>query len=246
MFQKAIRLALVGLLTAGTAAAQEMTLDQVLARHYEAIGGLDAWKSLQSMRATGRVTLMPGTEAPLVLTVMRPFKVRMEFTFQGMTAVQGYDGTTAWMIMPFMGKTEPEPMPSDMAKDVIEQSDIDGPLIGYKEEGHTLELVGLVDVEGTKAYQLTVTLKNGDVQQYYLDAEYFVPIRIEGTRTVQGNLVEYETTISDYKDVAGLMIAHAIEAKPKGAPTGQVITLDTVEINVPVDESIFVMPQAGK
>jgi hypothetical protein len=41
------------------------------------------------------------------------------------------------------------------------------------------------------------------------------------------------------------MIAHSIEAKPKGAPTGQVITLDTVEINVPVDDTIFTMPQAG-
>lgn len=245
MWKKAVPLALAGLLGAGAAVAQEMTLEQVLARHYEAIGGLENWTSLQSMRATGRVTLMPGTEAPLVITVMRPMKVRLEFTFQGMTAVQAYDGTTAWMVMPFMGKTEPEPMPTDMAKDVIEQSDIDGPLIGYQEEGHTIELVGLVDVEGTKAYQLKVTLKNGDVQQYYLDAEYFVPIKIDGSRTVQGNLVEFETVISDYKEVGGLMIAHSIEAKPKGAPTGQVITLDAVEINVPVDDTIFAMPQAG-
>jgi hypothetical protein len=162
-----------------------------------------------------------------------------------MTGVQAYDGTTAWMIMPFMGSTEPEPMPADMAKDVIEQSDLDGPLIGYKEDGNQIQLVGLVDVEGTKAYQLKVTLKNGDVQNYFLDAEFFVPIKIEGSRTVQGNLVEFETVISDYKDVGGLMIAHSIESKPKGAPAGQAITLDTVEINPTVDESIFTMPGAG-
>jgi len=245
MWKKVVPWALAVLMGAGVASAQDLTLDQVLARHYEAIGGLEAWQNVQSMRAVGRIALMPGTEAPFEMVVMRPHKMRMEFTFQGMTGVQAYDGTTAWMIMPFMGKTEPEPMPADMAKDVIEQSDLDGPLIGYKEDGNQIELAGLVDVEGTKAYQLKVTLENGDVQNYFLDAEYFVPIKIEGSRTVQGNLVEFETVISDYKDVGGLMIAHSIESKPKGAPAGQAITLDTVEINPTVDESIFTMPGAG-
>jgi hypothetical protein len=246
MFTKAIRIAVAALLVTGAVSAQDLTLDQVLARHYEAIGGLDNWKNLQTMRATGRVMLMPGAEAPFVLTVMRPFKMRAEFTFQGMTGVQAYDGTTAWMIMPFTGKTEPEPMPPEMSKDVIEQADIDGPLIGYAEEGHQIELVGRVEVEGTQAYQLKVTLKSGDVQDYYLDAEYFVPIKVDGSRTAQGTTVDYETILSDYKEVGGLMMAHAIEAKPKGAPSGQVITFDTVEINIPVDEGIFVMPQPGK
>jgi len=246
MFTKAVRVAVAALLAAGTLSAQELTLDQVLARHYEAIGGLDNWKNLQSMRATGRVMLMPGAEAPFVLTVMRPFKVRAEFTFQGMTGVQAYDGTTAWWIMPFMGVTTPQSMPPEMAKDIIGQGDIDGPLVGYENEGHQIELVGLVEVGGTQAYRLKVTLKSGDVQDYFLDAEHFVPIRVDGGRTAQGTTVDYETIFSNYKEVGGLMIAHSIEAKPKGAPSGQVITFDTVELNIPVDASIFVMPQPGK
>jgi hypothetical protein len=246
MFTKAVRIAVAALLTAGALSAQDLTLDQVLARHYEAIGGLDNWKDLQTMRATGRVTLMPGAEAPFALTVMRPFKVRAEFTFQGMTGVQAYDGTTAWWIMPFMGVTTPQSMPPEMSKDIIEQADIDGPLVGYEEEGNRIELVGRVEVGGTQAYQLKVTLKSGDVQNYFLDAEHFMPIRVDGSRTVQGAAVDYETVFADYKEVGGLMIAHSIEARPKGAPSGQVITFDTVELNLPVDESIFVMPQPGK
>jgi hypothetical protein len=233
------------LLSVGTATAQTLTLDQVLAKHYEAIGGVDNWKKVQSFRATGRMALMPGTEAPFVMTAKRPLKVRVEFTFQGMTGIQAYDGTTAWMVMPFMGKTEPEPMPPEMSKDIIEQGDIDGPLVGYQAEGHRLELVGLADMEGTKAYQIKVTLKSGDVQQYYLDAEHFVPIKIEGTRTMQGAAVDYEQILSDYKTVGGLMMAHSIEARPKGAPSGQIITIDTVELDVAVDDAIFAMPKAA-
>lgn len=227
-------------------AAQDLTLDQVLAKHYEAIGGLAKWKAVQSMRATGHMALMPGTDAPFVMTAKRPRKVRIEFTFQGMTGVQGFDGTTAWMIMPFMGKPDPEEMPPEMSKDIIEQADIDGPLVDSQEKGHQVELVGMADMEGTKAYQLKVTLKNGDVQQYYLDAEYFVPIKIEGTRTMQGSPMDFETILSDYKEVGGLMMAHSIDNRPKGATQGQTITIDTVELDVAVPDSIFVMPKPAK
>ena len=234
------------LLSAGPVTAQNLTLDQVLAKHYEAIGGLDNWKQVQSFRATGRMALMPGTEAPFVMTAKRPLKVRIEFTFQGMTGIQAFDGTTAWMVMPFMGKTEPEPMPPEMSKDVIEQGDIDGPLVGYREDGHQVELVGVADMEGTKAYQIKVTLKSGDVQHHYLDAEHFVTIKIEGSRTMQGTTVDFEQILSDYKEVGGLMMPYSIEARPKGAPSGQVITIDTVELNVAVDDTIFAMPKAVK
>ena len=233
------------LLSVGTATAQTLTLDQVLAKHYEAIGGLDNWKNVQSYRATGRMALMPGTEAPFVMTAKRPLKIRVEFTFQGMAGVQAYDGTTAWMVMPFMGKVEPEPMPPEMSKDIIEQGDLDGPLVDYQAEGHTLALVGVADMEGTKTYQVKVTLKSGDVQQYYLDAEHFVTIKIEGTRTMQGAAVDFEQILSDYKAVGGLMLPHSIEARPKGAPSGQIITIDTVELNIAVDDAIFAMPKAA-
>jgi hypothetical protein len=134
-------------------------------------------------------------------------------------------------------------MPDDMAKDVKDQADLDGALIGYKEEGHQLELIGLEQTEGTDAYKIKVTKKNGDVEYYYLDAEYYIPIKVEGSRDVQGRVVEYETLLSDYKDVGGLMMPHSIEAKQKGAPAGQVIAIDTIELNVPADDSLFVMPE---
>lgn len=242
MLKKAIVLTLAGVFLASPAVAQD--LDEVLNNYYEAVGGLDAWKSVESMRMTGSIMMGGmGVEAPFVITTKRPKKVRLEFTFQGMTGIQAFDGETAWMLMPFMGKTDPEPMPEDMAKDIKDEADLDGALIGYQEEGHQLELLGLDETEGTKAYKIKVTKKNGDVEYYYLDAEYFIPIKVEGSREVQGRVVEFETLLSDYKDVGGLMMPHSIESKPKGAPAGQVITINTIELNVPADDSLFVMPE---
>ena len=72
----------------------------------------------------------------------RPNKSRTEFTVQGMTGMQAYDGKNAWMVMPFMGKKDPEAMPAEGTKLVAEESDFDGPLVDWKEKGHKVELVG--------------------------------------------------------------------------------------------------------
>jgi len=234
-----------GLLTWPAQAQEPPTLEEVLGNYYEAIGGLDAWKSVHSMKMTGRQTMWRGMEAPFTQTLKRPGKIRVEFTMQGMTAIRAYDGATAWMVMPFRGSTAPEVMPPEMAGGLIEEADIDGPLVGYEEEGQQVELLGLTETEGTPGYKLQVTLRDGDVEYWYLDAEYFIPIRIEGTREFRGNVSEFATTLSDYKEVGGLMIAHSVETRGLGPGRGQVLTIDQVELNVEVDDALFAMPGGG-
>jgi outer membrane lipoprotein-sorting protein len=224
------------------AMAEDLTLDQVLAKHYEALGGLDAIKGMQSATFVGRMEMGPGAEAPFKMYFKRPMKARMEFTMQGMTGIQAYDGETAWMIMPFMGKSDPEVMADDQAKNMREQADIDGPLVDWQEKGHKVELLGLEDVDGTEAYKIKVDLANGDVRTQYLDSEYFITIKQEGKTTMQGNEVEFETILSDYKEVGGLMFPHSIESRQKGAPSGQVITIDEIEVDVEVSDDLFEMP----
>lgn len=242
MLKRTVLAVLAGAFLASPAVAQD--LDEVLNNYYEAVGGLESWKALNSMKMTGSMSMAgAGVDVPFVVTTKRPKKIRLEFTFQGMTGVQAYDGETAWMLMPFMGKTDPEVMPADQAKDVIDQADIDGTLIGYEEDGHQVELAGLDETEGTEAYKVKVTKKNGDVETYFLDAEYYVPIKAEGSRQMQGRVIEFETILSDYKEVGGLLMPHSIEAKAKGAPSGQVVTIDTIELNVDVDDSVFTMPE---
>ncbi|NIR43242.1 MAG: hypothetical protein GWN99_04865 [Gemmatimonadetes bacterium] len=59
------RVALVMLLVmAIPAAAQQMTLEQVLDNYHEAAGGLEAWESVGSMKITGTMSLRPGMEVP--------------------------------------------------------------------------------------------------------------------------------------------------------------------------------------
>lgn len=244
MMHRALPLALLALAAAlaAPARAQELTLDEVLKRHYEAQGGLEKMKAVETMKMTGRMLMGPGMEATFVRLAKRPNRFRMEFTIQGMTGVQAYDGQTAWMHMPFTGRAEPEVVPADLAKQIIEEADIDGPLVDYKDKGHQIALEGKEDVEGTPAYKLKVTLKGGDVTYYYLDGEYFLPVKTTAKRTIQGAEQNIEVSFGDYKEVGGLMIPHSIRVRGQG-PAEQAIIVDSVELNVPLDEAQFKMPK---
>jgi outer membrane lipoprotein-sorting protein len=240
MIRKA--LCVVGLSALLAVAAGAQTLDEVLAKYYEARGGLDKIAAVDTAKITGTMTMGPGVEAPFTWYWKRPNKLRVEFTVQGQTGVQAYDGTTAWMYLPFMGKTEPEKMPDEQIKNMEDQADFEGALVNWKEKGNEVELVGEESIEGTDAYKLKITRKSGDVDYDYLDAEYYLEIKSEGTRTMRGQPIEFESSIGDYKEVDGLMIPFSVTSKAKGAPAGQTVTFKTVELNVPVDDSIFAMP----
>src|SRR5579859_3912859 len=218
------------------------TADEVIAKNIQARGGMDKLKSVQSIKSTAPMAMGPGMEAPGMLVQKRGNLARLEFTIQGLTAVQAYDGKNAWQIMPFTGKKDAELMSADEAKEVEEMADVDGPLVDYKSKGHQVELLGKDKVEGTDAYKLKVSLKNGDVQTVYIDADSFLEIKDETKRTVRGSEQVVESSIGDYKEVDGIIFPFAVESGIKGSQQKQKLTITKIELNVPADDSIFKMP----
>ncbi|HEY0511760.1 MAG TPA: outer membrane lipoprotein-sorting protein [Thermoanaerobaculia bacterium] len=243
-----IRKTFAWLLVAGLAGAavQAQTADELIAKNLQARGGKDKIKAMQSARMTGKMVMGQGMEAPFTMEVARPKKLRMEFTIQGMTGVQAFDGKTGWSVMPFMGKKDPETMSADEIKQTEDQADIEGMLVDYKDKGHQVEYVGKEDVEGTPAYKLKVTKKNGDVANVYLDAESYMEIKEAGKTKMHGQEMETETTFGDFKPVDGLIFPFSIESKAKGMPGGMTMTFSKVEVNPTLDASRFAMPAAEK
>lgn len=220
--------------------------DEVIAKYVQARGGAEKLKSVQSIKTTTTMTVGPRMELPGTVIKKRPKMARLEFTVQGLTTVQAFDGKDAWQIMPFMGKKDPELMAADEAKETEEMADVDGPLVDYKSKGHQVELQGKEKVEGTDAYKLKLTMKNGHVQTIYLDADSFLEIKEVTKRTVRGTEQEIDAAIGDYKEVNGMMFPFAIENTVSGSDQKQKTTITKIELNVPVDDSIFKMPATPK
>jgi outer membrane lipoprotein-sorting protein len=237
-----ILLAFFAAITIG-ASASAQNVDELIDKNIAAHGGAEKLRAVKSIRVTGSMLMGPMV-APFTLTKGRPQSFRMEFTIQGMTAIQSYDGSTGWMVMPFMGKTDPEKMSGEMLKQATEDADFDGPLFDYKAKGNKLELLGKADVDGKPAYKLKLTTKDSAERIVYLDAGSYLEVREEAKRTIQGQEIESETNLGDYKATDGLLFATKIESHAKGSPASQTITIDKVELNPTLPADYFAMPAA--
>jgi hypothetical protein len=174
---------------------------------------------------------------------MRPNLLRETFSLQGMTAVQAYDGSTAWQIQPFGGHKDPQLMGEDDVRDLLIDSDFDGPLVDYKAKGNAVEYLGHDTLDGDDVLRLKVTLKNGDIVYYYLDPDTFLEIRTERQEFVRGSVRENVADLGSYKKVGGVMYPFSVASGPKNDPSSwQSVTIEKMEVNVPLSNSEFAVP----
>jgi|SRR5581483_83052 len=219
------------------------TVDELVSKNIEAKGGATALHNLQTLRLSGKMLVQQG-QIQLAYTQIkkRPEDVRSEATLQGMTQIEAYDGREGWKVSPFFGRRDPERMSADDVKALVEDSDMDGPLVDWRAKGSTVEYLGTEDVDGTPAHKLKVTRKNGDVSFVYLDPDHFLEIRVLTQRTRHGAYEEVETDLGDYEKAGGVFVPTSIDFGRKGGPDKQRIIIDKVEANMPVDDSIFHFP----
>jgi outer membrane lipoprotein-sorting protein len=224
---------------AGGAKAQ--TVDEIIAKNIQAKGGLEKLKGVKSLRTS--VKFSDGSfRAEFRQEIKRPGKVREEFIVQGMAQIQAYDGKTGWQISPFNGRKDPDLMSQDDMKSLIVDGDIDGPLVDYKEKGHKAELVGHDSMEGTDCYKIKLSMKNGDVRYYYLDTDSYLELKVEIQTTIRGALQESEFYYGDYEQVNGIYYPFDVEQAQKGSSSRQQFSVEKIEQNVDLDDSLFTMP----
>jgi len=234
----------VFIVSAGSAQDKNQpTVDELVSKNIEARGGADALHALQSLRLTGKMLVQQGQiQLAYLQTKKRPDEVRTESSLQGMTQIEAYDGKEGWKVSPFFGRKDPERMSADDVKTLMEDAEIDGPLVDWKTKGSKVEYLGTEDVEGTFAHKLKVVRKNGDVNFVYLDPDHLLEIRVLTQRMRHGAQEEVETDLGDYEKAAGVFVPTSIESGRKGAPDKERIIIDKVEANVPVDDAVFHFP----
>jgi photosystem II stability/assembly factor-like uncharacterized protein len=230
---------------APAAAPAPPTLEALLSRHLEALGGADRLAAVRSLRLVGKQIYGDGSgrvELRWQWTASRPGLLREETTQQGLTAVKGWDGTTGWRYSPFEGRREAEKAPADATKSMARQADLDGPLLGWKAKGLKAESLGLQDVDGTPAHEIRITFPDGDVEEHYLDAAQYLVIRIERRTQRRGTLeVEVEER-GAYTPVAGVMVPFSREFGPKNGPPWAVVVVERADANVPLSAAAVLMP----
>ncbi len=218
--------------------------DEIVNKYITAIGGLDKIIAVKTLKLTGKSSVS-GMDIPFTQTYKRPLMMLAELTIQGMVVKQAYDGSKGWYLNPLMGKKDPDLMPKDAEKATVKQADFDGEIINYKEKGNKIELIGKEDLEGSSVFNIKLTCKDSSTSNYFFDADSYLLLKETDKIKFDTKEVTSETLLSDYKSADGILRPYALEVKSPDSPMGTMkIIIEKVEINFPLEDSYFKMPES--
>jgi outer membrane lipoprotein-sorting protein len=222
-----------------TAFASAQNLDEVLENYFEVLGQETILASNSSM-STGKM-LQSGLEIPFIQYASAPNNFRIEATFQEMTLIQTFNGKEGWSLNPFAGMTDPQEMSEDELKSTKNQADYEGLLWNWKEKGYKVSLEDNEEVEGVDCYTIKVISEDEDVYTYFIDSESYVTIKMNAKVTMQGQVTESDTFMSNYQEGDGFIYPAKVETKMNGQVISTIV-IDKTVLNVELKDGMFDKP----
>lgn len=215
------------------------TVDQVLARYFQANGGLAKLASIQSRHLTGHIEGLPD---PISFdqTNARPDRIRLTTVTAARPASPGqpaqaastqtktYDGQAGWA---WSDTDAPRALEPDEIK--VLDADFDGPLLNYAAKGNKVEYLGLQTFQNQPALVLKVTLADKRIQTMYLDPKTFLKF----TQVNGVGKAGTELDFWDYNEVEGVPMAFTVIIGPVS------VRVDKIQFNVPVTDADFQPPR---
>lgn len=228
-------LALINVAIFSTIHAQ--TLNDILNKHFEAIGQ-DKLITAQSFSIKAKLSQM-GMEMPMEMKINKSGKFLSTVTMQGEKMVQAFDGEKGWMIAPWIS-AEPVELSGEQLKQAKDRANMEGELYNYESKGSSAKLIGKVNVDGKEAYKIKLTTSDGTSKDYFIDAQTNYIIKVKAQVSDQGQTVDLEQVMSDFKTIDGITMPMKIETKsPMG--TG-IILMEEIKFDEKFDDSIFKKP----
>ena len=227
------------------AAAQDA--QSLVARNLEARGGAAALDAIKDVTFEGR-TIFPGdfevTYKEARARLGSSAADRVDFGLQGLDIIQAYDGHGGWKVNPLQGRKDAEKMSADEARSLADEALVEGPLLAARRDGSRVDYLGREDFDGTNAYKLKVTQKDGDQFTYWLDPDTFLEIKVDETRKIRGAEQTTETELGDYEKVAGVYFPMSVESWTQGQSNQRQRTIiASGTANTPLAADYFAEPQ---
>ncbi|MFM2362865.1 MAG: hypothetical protein RLZZ316_1767 [Bacteroidota bacterium] len=223
------------------------TADDVINNYVTAMGGKEKLLSIKSIYMEGVSVMGNGTEISTKIYKVQDKLMRREISSAMFNMTQIITDKEGWFSNPRNGGAF-EALPEDRLKTQQGEMDCAGPLVNYKEKGHTAEYLGKEDVEGTDCHKVKLTQKNGQEATYYFDAKTNLLTRETrkggggmgmgggGGRRPGGGDGEVKMDYSNYQKTAdGYLFAMTVTMGGMGAG----MTYEKVEVNKPVDASLY-------
>ncbi|SRR5258706_4096507 len=239
-------IAAVALAISASAAAAVPDAAQIVERNVAARGGLEAWRKLQTMVWVGHVETGRASAAalPFTLEMKRPNRTHFELATPAEKFLRVFDGVRGWKVRPGAnGIPDVQTFSMEEMQFSREEFVIDGPLIDHEAKRVAVSLEGMDEVEGRKAYRLSLRLPSGAPRRVWIDAETFLDIKHERpSSSPTGAWVPI--FYRDYRAIDGLQIPHRIETAAAMGSAASILVIDRVVLNPSLPDRTFAKPGA--
>jgi hypothetical protein len=234
-----LRLFLVlALLPPAAGAAGGQSLDEVLAKHAAARGGLERWRAVHSLIVTGTQVAFSNA-APFVFEWRRPDSFRFEQSMLGRKITFAHDGSATWWIHPLLRVEQPAAVPEPQAALVRRAAEFASPLVDAAAKGHRVELLGQEEIDGQPAFKLKVVRKDGSEETWYLDTSNYLELaRFDRTLDLPDPQDRW-TYYADFRTVDGLVIPHRQDQEYSIRHVS--LTVEKVQVNPEIAPGRFEM-----
>lgn len=233
-------LILSGLATAGgSVSSKKPDLDEIVARHIEARGGLENWMEVASMRITGQFTHF-SVQKPFLTLLQRPGLLYSEFHIGHQFVREGYDGESGWTIDPWQGFDFPRRVNRAEQNVFYQKAEFATPFFQYKERGYQVDFIGEEDVDGMDMLMLQVIRQNNQVETWYLDANTYLEYKTVTQWIDFATPFLTESYYNDFREVGELVIPFFVERMY--ANRHLVTQIEAVELNPVIDPVVFSPP----
>ena len=221
-----------------------LTVDELIDRNSQAVGGRTAIEAIHSIRFNLHIA-DPEFEVDGVYLAARPGSMRIDINANGQHVyTEALHESHGWQ---WKGKGAPVDESATSTAALRHGVELPGHLFGLHElqaRGHRLELAGREKVDGINFYVLRVTLSDGYRTTLYLDPDSWLVTRRRDVRPLHPDINPTPTTIenemSDFRQVGALRYPFA--SIDRDLATGKILertTVRSITLNPGVVPGVF-------
>lgn len=217
------------------------SVEQILDRHEQAVGGREALDKIRSLHEVDIVQIPRTGETGVsdVWVVPNKCYIALHMKQRAETFKVGFDGETGWSTTPQVG------LKKLSGEDLAHARR----LAMFPEEIRLRELVSQIRLKGKarvgkrETYVLEIEFDAGYLARMYFDSETWLKIREDVVQTDSPSSPIQEVYFDDFREIPDMKIKYAFRRVEKAKYTG-VEHVKELHFNVSVDESLFRIPSS--
>ena len=218
-------------------------IDDIISKHIDAHGGMENWKSIESMKITGKFTSFSETKDFMTI-IAKPNMYYSEFGLGIHNVEEGMNGDNSWTLNPWLDIFTYRRATASEHNVFQQKAEFCTPLFHYKEPGYKFEFKGKENIEGTEVLNIEVTKPNGNIESWFLDTKTYLEHMSKSTWADFTSPSEQEVFYSEFTKVGKVTIPFYVE-RVFGIRL-RVTEIENVEFNVDVDKNIFNLPMSNE